>query len=609
MKSKFTLLLISAFLLSGGMLFGQAFIIDAPLEIGGGYEFAAAGFGRTLTDSVWTAEVVFVDDGSPIPSEGCNELLNPDEVSNKIALIDRGSCEFGLKSLNAENAGAIAAVVVNTAPGAGAIVMGAGAVGNQVTIPCLMIPYEVGQLIRNAMINGETVTVSLGNLEPPPPPANDLAVANSNILVPRLGIIPASQVQEPGDFVFTPGATINNRGLNAAPNYKLDLVITHTPFGGEATEVYRESTESEDDIMPGDTAALYLFPEFDPVVAGLGSGIYRYTYSVSSDSTDDASFNNAATGSFTLTDFTENGYQYGWYSKATWNTNTMGPNYTATIGLTSNALEFLTPLHIPYGEGYKIDSVTFDVRLTPSLAGVNMTAYVYQWNDANEDLSFDDGELEAVGLAVYTFPEDETEDRVVLRLPFLDFISFEEVGVEIPQNDMLYVVGARYEGTNAVSLGFDANLDYDRTADWKTANGAITELDYGLLAVSMWENGLPVISDIGFLSDRADATAIRLTSLTSGVKDIAGADEFEMSLFPNPVKNQLQVNVEFKEKAEFIEFYAYDSAGRLVLHKRSTDVFDTVQQTFDASQLPAGQYHLVIRTGLGIQAKPFVVQR
>jgi len=588
-----------ASIFSAVALSGQAFIVNSPQEIGGGYEFAAAGFGRTLTDSVWTADGVFVNDGSAIPSESCNPLTNPGEIAGKIALIDRGSCEFGLKCLNAENAGAIAAVVINTAPGAGAIVMGAGLVGGQVTIPCVMIPYEVGQLIRNTMLNGQAVNISIGNLVPPPPPANDLVVANVNVLVPSMGIVPASQVREAGDFVFTPGASVTNRGLNIAPNYKIDVAIVHTPWGGPPTEVYSESFSSGDEIMPATTTDLVIFPDFDPVIAGTGAGIYDYSYTVSSDSIDNANFNNTASGSFT---FSEN-----LYSKATYDRNTGGPHLTATIG--AGPIEWLTLLEIPYGEGYKIDSVTFDIRLTPSLAGIPLYSQVYQWNDANDDSILDEGELEIKGIGIYTFPEDETKDRVVLRLPYLDFDTFEEIGVVIPGNDMKYVVGVRYEGAEGVSLGFDSNISFERTFQWKTDNGTLTDLDIGVLDAVEYLSGLPVIATIQETFDRVDAKGIIFTSLISDVDEIAGVDEFEVNLFPNPVKGQLQVNVSFKEKAAFIEYYAFDAKGQLVLHKRSTDVFETVQAGFDTSGLPAGEYHLVVRTDLGIQARPFIVAR
>jgi hypothetical protein len=61
-------------------------------------------------------------------------------MTGKIALIERGVCEFGFKVLQAQNAGAIGALIYNNAGGGDALqAMGGGAVGNQVTIPSLFM--------------------------------------------------------------------------------------------------------------------------------------------------------------------------------------------------------------------------------------------------------------------------------------------------------------------------------------------------------------------------------------------------------------------------------------------------------------------------------------
>jgi hypothetical protein len=47
------------------------------------------------------------------PSEGCDPLVNADELAGNIAFIERGTCPFVLKVQNAEIAGAAAVVVYN----------------------------------------------------------------------------------------------------------------------------------------------------------------------------------------------------------------------------------------------------------------------------------------------------------------------------------------------------------------------------------------------------------------------------------------------------------------------------------------------------------------
>ena len=48
--------------------------------------------------------------GNPISAEGCNPLIN--NLTGKIAVIYRNTCEFGAKALNAQNAGAIGVIII-----------------------------------------------------------------------------------------------------------------------------------------------------------------------------------------------------------------------------------------------------------------------------------------------------------------------------------------------------------------------------------------------------------------------------------------------------------------------------------------------------------------
>ena len=596
------LTLVGLFFMAGNMLNAQAVVINSPQELAGGYEFMAAAFGATVSDDVWTADAVFVNDGTANPTQGCEAAINAAEIDGKIALIDRGSCEFGLKCLNAEQAGAIAAIVINNAPGDGTIEMGAGALGGQVTIPCVMIPYEVGQLIRTALVT-EAVNISIGDLVPPPPPANDLVMINSNVLVPQLGIIPSSQVQQAGDFVFTPGASVENRGTNDAPNYNIDVVINHTPFGGSPTEVYSESYSSTDGIITGDTSELILFPEFDPIVAGTGEGIYEYTYSVNSDSTDNAAFNNATTGSFTLSDQLL-------YSKATWDPVGQMPRIIATTTIAGGgAIEFITPLNIAYGANHKIDSIWVEVRQSPPLADVSIEAYVYDWNDANGDnfVDLEEGELTVVGLSFLTFPMDFESNVANIKLPILDIGTFEETGVVITENDKNYLVGIRYTGTETVTFGFDSSIDYVLTENWKAENETFTDLDYGSIQATTWDSdGVPAEFTL-FEGGLTSSTGIILSQVLDNVNDMAGLDKFSMDVYPNPVSTQLNIGLEFSERADFIEYYLVNSNGQVASRQRNENALMTEMQSFDVSQLPAGEYHMVIRTNFGIRTGAFMV--
>ena len=97
-----------------------------------------------------------MDDGSGLGSEGCSALNG--FTAGRVALIDRGSCEFGTKILNAQNAGATAAIVVNN-QGDGVIAMGPGAQGNQVSISSVMIGQSDGDTIKSELGNPVNATL------------------------------------------------------------------------------------------------------------------------------------------------------------------------------------------------------------------------------------------------------------------------------------------------------------------------------------------------------------------------------------------------------------------------------------------------------------------
>jgi hypothetical protein len=120
--------------------------IDAPSSAAGSYEASGAQFGPPLTATGLSGDIVLVNDGAGVsPTDACEPLVG--FPAGAIAVVDRGTCEFGFKALTAQNAGAAAVIVVNNQPGA-PITMGPGAVGSQVTIPAVMVSQTDGATIK-----------------------------------------------------------------------------------------------------------------------------------------------------------------------------------------------------------------------------------------------------------------------------------------------------------------------------------------------------------------------------------------------------------------------------------------------------------------------------
>lgn len=102
--------------------------------------YAASSFGAPLpSGEILNYDFVTAMSVDPSNFEGCNPWPGG-TFDGKAAVISRGACEFGVKVLNAEQAGATFVVVHNHANGGdGLVAMAPGAVGNQATISSIFI--------------------------------------------------------------------------------------------------------------------------------------------------------------------------------------------------------------------------------------------------------------------------------------------------------------------------------------------------------------------------------------------------------------------------------------------------------------------------------------
>jgi hypothetical protein len=130
------------------------------------YSGVPANFGDPLPtkNNPLTGDLVLIVDNnlggtSTDANDACDPLLNSVELSGKIIVIRRGSCEFGTKVLEAEANGAIAVIMVNNAA-TNPIAMGPGVDGDNVTIPSIMVSQSDGESIISVLSN-ESVNVSL----------------------------------------------------------------------------------------------------------------------------------------------------------------------------------------------------------------------------------------------------------------------------------------------------------------------------------------------------------------------------------------------------------------------------------------------------------------
>jgi hypothetical protein len=351
--------------------------------------------------------IMLVDDGSTglnaqgnaISAEGCNPLIN--DLTGKIAVCFRNTCEFGAKALNAQNAGAVGVIVINRNPGE-VIAMGAGAAGANVTIPVVMLDLTDGLALLAEMANGPVV-MFLGNKTGLFP--NDGGISAGAALIPRQAMIPSQLAQNGTEFNFDLGARIYNYGNQAQNNMTLTATITN-PSGAT---VY-DNQVSGISLAPGDstdvdpTSANNL-PNFS--LASYPAGTYTLTYALGLSDGDDYPADNILTSTFTVTDSL-----FG-YAQADATTGVpKGGNYYRP-GTNNQTYSACQVIDNPNASRLKANGIWFSATTAAAsgvlLTGEEMALYLYKWEDVFTDL--DDANLAfntltEVASGFYYFPED-----------------------------------------------------------------------------------------------------------------------------------------------------------------------------------------------------------
>jgi hypothetical protein len=127
--------------------------VSAPAAAAGDYEYAQASFGPTATPANFSGSVA-----RATPNDGCAAITNASDIAGKVALIDRGTCDFTVKALNAQAAGASAVLLANNQPAA---VTPGGTPASPVNIPVILVSQTDGNTLK-ANLTGLTGTVAKG---------------------------------------------------------------------------------------------------------------------------------------------------------------------------------------------------------------------------------------------------------------------------------------------------------------------------------------------------------------------------------------------------------------------------------------------------------------
>lgn len=529
------ILLTLALALGSTVSFSQViFSGESPVSIQGAYPMTYAPAGAdwaAIVDLLNPANavldtLVLISDGTADDSLGCFASVNAVDVAGKIAVVYRGLCQFGTKALNAQNAGAIAVVIINNVPG-GPVGMAAGDDGPSVTIPTVMIGDNSGAILVAEMANGP-VEVFIGNKTGFYP--NDLGLLNRSALRSKASAMPSLLAQTNADYEFEVGAWVYNFGFQDQTNVTLNATAE---VGGN--EVYNQTSANIALLASGDSAYISL-PDFS--LGNYVQGYYNMSYNIASDSVDLYEFDNTFPVNFYInaTDFS-----YATYNQALNVPNSSGGfRSTAATSSYSACIAFRDPnASRVAATGLTFSSVT-SAASGLSLDGEPILITMFRYDDVFTDLNDAPNPIASyteLTSGEYFYPSDLQGEMVTGTF---------DNQIVLVDNQRYFFCATTYNAD--LFLGFDPNADY-------TLNGNLYLQPYS-----------PIESDgtynpIGFGFDAIPGMAVKFTdaALINLENEKLALD---MNVYPVPASNQ--VTVDFKDnKVNFLE--VLNVAGQRVI--------------------------------------------
>ncbi len=412
------------------------FNVEAPASIGGFYDFTSNGDGSSwglanLAGVQVLDTVMLVDDGTPgIDSYGIDSSAygcsgsTMNDLTGKIALIRRGSCGFGVKALNAQNAGAVAVIIWNRDETL--VNMNGGTEGASVTIPVVFVQASTGDAIVNAMNNGDDVVAFIGDKTGYF--GDDVSVFDNKVLRAEFGAKPLALAQNAADLTVPFGAWVYNYGQNDQTGVAVNTVVTR-----DGVQVYSQ-TSTPADIFSGDSA-YFTTPAL--ALATYQAGEYVVSYNVTYGVTDQFAADNVSSYTFNLGNLwslvhedTATTVHVDGYYRA----NTLPTSQFESCMALKDANASRVATDGAYFGGFAIgvaDTATVD------LTGFEVALSIYEWNDA--DITQTNGTFDAlneVATGSYVFPGEDEETTI--------FIPIEDANTGAPyyrfNDDQTYLI-------------------------------------------------------------------------------------------------------------------------------------------------------------------------
>jgi hypothetical protein len=565
---KKTLLFITT-LIFGFSSYSQSVVLGvSPESIAGGYTHTWAnpsGGWKTPDFNVAgkhiQGDLVLVDDGStgnnkygkPVSQEGCNPLKN--NLSGKIAVAYRSTCNFSLKAYNAQKAGAIGIIIINYEPEV--IGMAPGVLGDSVKIPTVMLSSVDGEKLVNALNKGP-VNVFIGNKLGVF--KNDLSFINSGTLAPKLTGVLSQFIGSKNDFGFDIGTSIVNHGDSIQKNVLVTAVIKNPSgkiiYSDSLTLTEIKSSDSVF-ILPGKTLSFAKFTLSDNTV-----GKYTLTYNVKLDTVnDDYGFDNNLTYYFTVNDSI--------YSFSSLDSLSNLPKGSGDLKPASmnNSFSVCQVISNPNASRVGVEGVYFGVSTNNSdsidVTGEEIGINVYKWTDiftGIDDPNFAYESIEELSQTFYKFPSDLQDVMVYAKLknPF------------VLEDNERYLVCAQTTN-NSIYFKYDTRLDYIENMNYYKQPMSAIEIDN--------------VFGIGFSSALGFMPAMAVKVFNKEELSLLESQIISGSIYPNPSKDNFSLSLNYAGNAIVS---VIDLSGRTMLSKPVS--FSNGEIEMDVLSLNSGSY-------------------
>ena len=490
-------------------------------------------------------------------SIGCTALVG--DYTGKLVMLRRGTCEFGAKGLNAQNANAAAYACANNvsatagddcnAPG-----MGIGAVGASVTIPSFMFSRVMVNAIDNALKAGKNPEICVRRLALHDPSA-EFSYA-----------VPLSQV----DTVELISLQCINR-TSATQTYNAKCVIT------DPTGVVTELTSSLD--IDADADSFFAFDNYVPLPK-----IGKYKMVFTTDKT--TALGDTVYRTFEVTPHT--------FSTDNFTKRGGAANNTSFI---ESRKYSAASLYKTGDQPFKAKYITFGINNAAATAIGNVDAdvvniYIHDADSNNDGVNdfgsgltaFDDMTLMAFG--TYPFSATTPVDSLInVELESLltgdPFVTFEP--------NHFYYARIEYDGNAAAS---DIQLSFTVADDGNyllfTNIGAITPIIIGNSSFTGGWSGANVITRL------QDETFNPTTGIVSPAAP--QLDKTKVLIAPNPTADWANVTLDLTGVNNAVQISLISIAtGRTVEMKKMSNVKEG-RFSFDTSNLASGNYVVLVKT-------------